>query len=530
MHGLFPVRPTGQVALKRASLLDFVRGACYHRAREEKIRALGQVMSSEMVTSGGAVEGRADPAGTATTRRLQAAYADRIRVNPHLTRSLVRFQANKDRPVYRWFKYKEGFSSELVGYLLGSLAARSGTLLDPFAGSGAALFASRDLGWDAVGIEVLPVGWCVAQARLSAEEVPPESFAREVERACEADFGALCPAGYSFPHIRITAGAFSKAVERGIGGFLRYCGSELKDAHVRRLFHLACMAILEEVSYTRKDGQYLRWDPRGRKVRAARPFDKGRIPPFGAAVRRKLRQMRDDICSRDADGLFPRRAAGGALDMRMGSCLEVLPGLAPESVDFVLTSPPYCNRYDYTRTYALELAFLGHTDTDVKALRQRLLSCTVENKEKVAELRGLYERLGRADAFREVSSAFERQEALQEVLAWLDNQRDDGRLNNANIARMVRNYFFEMAFVAYELARVLRPGGTVAMVNDNVRYAGREIAVDIFLSESAAAFGLEVETVWTLPRGKGNSSQQMGEHGRTELRKCVYVWRKPTSS
>ena len=29
-----------------------------------------------------------------------------------------------------------------------------------------------------------------------------------------------------------------------------------------------------------------------------------------------------------------------------------------------------------------------------------------------------------------------------------------------------------------------------------------------------------------LPRGKGNSSQQMGRHGKKELRKCVYIWRK----
>jgi len=29
-----------------------------------------------------------------------------------------------------------------------------------------------------------------------------------------------------------------------------------------------------------------------------------------------------------------------------------------------------------------------------------------------------------------------------------------------------------------------------------------------------------------LPNGKGNSSQQMGEHGREALRKCVYIWRK----
>jgi hypothetical protein len=29
-----------------------------------------------------------------------------------------------------------------------------------------------------------------------------------------------------------------------------------------------------------------------------------------------------------------------------------------------------------------------------------------------------------------------------------------------------------------------------------------------------------------LPTGKGNSSQQMGLHGRDMLRKCIYVWRK----
>ena len=63
------------------------------------------------------------------------------------------------------------------------------------------------------------------------------------------------------------------------------------------------------------------------------------------------------------------------------------------------------------------------------------------------------------------------------------------------------------------------------MVNDNVRYQGATIPVDLILSDIARRAGFEVEEIWVLPVGKGNSSQQMGKHGRKEIRKCVYVWR-----
>jgi hypothetical protein len=64
------------------------------------------------------------------------------------------------------------------------------------------------------------------------------------------------------------------------------------------------------------------------------------------------------------------------------------------------------------------------------------------------------------------------------------------------------------------------------MVNDNVRYAGVSISVDMILSKIAEETGFEIESILVLPDGKGNSSQQMGIHGYEPLRKCVYVWRK----
>ena len=91
---------------------------------------------------------------------------------------------------------------------------------------------------------------------------------------------------------------------------------------------------------------------------------------------------------------------------------------------------------------------------------------------------------------------------------------------------MVRGYFYEMACVIAECSRVLKPGAPMFMVNDSVRYAGASISVDMILSDIAEKLGFRVESILVLPNGKGNSSQQMGEHGRDPLRKCVYVWRK----
>ena len=118
------------------------------------------------------------------------------------------------------------------------------------------------------------------------------------------------------------------------------------------------------------------------------------------------------------------------------------------------------------------------------------------------------------------------QELLQAILKYLDDQKAQGILNNNGIPRMVRGYFYEMACIIAESARVLKPNAPLIMVNDNVRYAGASISVDLILSDIAEKMGFCLENILVLPGDKGNSSQQMGRHGRESLRKCVYVWRK----
>jgi hypothetical protein len=147
-----------------------------------------------------------------------------------------------------------------------------------------------------------------------------------------------------------------------------------------------------------------------------------------------------------------------------------------------------------------------------------MLSCTVENRAK--------DLLAMNPNWKTAIACADGHELLQTILSYLESQRELGLLNNNGIPRMVRGYFYEMACVIAECARVLKHGAPLIMVNDNVRYAGASVSVDIILSELAELLGFHAEQILVLPNGKGNSSQQMGAHGREQLRKCVYIWRK----
>ena len=403
-------------------------------------------------------------------------------------------------------------------YLFVKYNVAKGKILDPFAGAGTSIFASSSLGYASEGIELLPLGHKIITANILARGANKQKIIVKLNNWLRQKPWNKQGKITEFKVLRITDGAYSSETHHKIARYLSELEHEPSDIKEILLFALLC--ILESISYTRKDGQYLRWDYRSGRRNGKNTFNKGKIFSFDDSIVKKINEIKQDMTiGDDKDDLFmQKKIQAGKIDLLQGSCLDILPQLESHTYSGIITSPPYCNRYDYTRSYALEHAILGVNEMELVALRQAMLSCTVENKAK--ELIGLNYK------WKAAIDICDNLPLLQKILDYLDYKKTKRELNNSGISRMVRGYFYEMSCVIQECYRVLNKGGMMFMVNDNVRYAGAAISVDIILSKIAEMIGFQVENILVLPQNKGNSSQQMGAHGRVALRKCVYIWKK----
>ena len=102
-------------------------------------------------------------------QKLESKYANLIEVNQTLDRQLVSFQANKNIPVYNWFSFKEGFSSEMIKLFIKESRIKEGKVFDPFAGSCTTLLSAKENGFDSIGIEIMPIGNFILKSKLILE-------------------------------------------------------------------------------------------------------------------------------------------------------------------------------------------------------------------------------------------------------------------------------------------------------------------------------------------------------------------------
>lgn len=466
---------------------------------------------------------------------LEAKYSPILEVTSKFDRRSVSYQLSKKDALHSWLKYKEGFSADLVNILLDDMEAVPGdTVMDPFMGSGTTALVCQMRGINSIGYDIMPISKISITAKSNVKKYAIPELERLVGEFSELNL----PEYYSgrTPYITITDTAYPDYNER----FIQYATEWINNSHyseeTKNLFVLCIINSLERCSYTAKSGQYLSWDSRSKKVieanreRAAagrkllpEHFCRKEIGNIKETVIDELFHVIADIRMIQSSGQSDSCAA---INFKEKSVLFDLPEIENDTLKGVITSPPYCNRYDYTRTYALELVYLGADEDKIKEMRQALLSCTVESKPKIDILRDYYVSIGAIDRFNAIYKAIQENAVFTEIRQAMNKRRENGDLNNKGVIRMVEGYFTELAFIYAELYRVCKKGAMVAFVNDNVRYGGEVIPVDFLSTDFAEQFGFKPVKVYCLKQQKGNSSQQMAKYGRVPLRKSITIWKK----
>jgi DNA modification methylase len=154
----------------------------------------------------------------------------------------------------------------------------------------------------------------------------------------------------------------------------------------------------------------------------------------------------------------------------------------PGSIDAVITSPPYPNEKDYTRTTRLESVILGfvRSKSELRALKRSLLRSNTRNVYKEDD----------DDKWISTHAEIRRiSEAIEARRIELNKTSGFERL----YARVAKLYFGGMARHLAELRRVLRPNAQLAyVVGDQASYLRVMIRTGELLASIAQSLGYEL--------------------------------------
>lgn len=427
-----------------------------------------------------------DEGGVNERLYIEDKYRSVMSENHKLAR-LVSYIGNKSVPILRLYRFKEAFSLGLVNHFLDEFKASSADLVfDPFAGMGTTLFGAMLRGLPSIGVERLPVAAFVSKTLPRFLLLEPGSIAsmfRRLERSVDEFEPATIADDVSIMKI-----AFEEPYLTRLRKWKAAIDS-LSTPH-KEIFTLLFLSILESTSYASNDGQFLRLKPH-----------KKLVAPDEALLRKVLQAEADLIAIQHMWGdrahyveNLPILYEGDARDL---SNVEF-----PKKPTIIITSPPYPNRYDYSRSYCLELCFrFVKSFEELKAVRFGILRSHIESRAEKGD------------------------KPCHPVIAEVMQNLEGRKLNNPRIPIMLTAYFVDMEKCIHEWGQVLAPGAKVAMVVDNVRFEGQLVPVDLVLSDMAERHGFRIDRI-VVARYKGNSSQQMGRYGRIPVRESITLWSK----
>ena len=423
---------------------------------------------------------------------------------------------NKQLSMHRWAKWIAGFSGEFartaitryIPDVASPCDARTRpdyVVLDPFAGVGTTLVEAKRLGFSSIGFEINPFAALVCRVKLEAANVS----LRELNSAVAGYRNHMGRTGGREPEttppaeFRTRIPFYSPSVERKVLFTLDY----LKELHppVKDLFWVAFASVMVDFS------NYSYEPSLGTRPGAGKSLvDDANVEQVLAA---KLHQMVEDISELQSDMAENQEATShGDLERKWcvyeRSFLDSDGCLAPESIDLVVTSPPYMNNYHYVRNSRPQLFWTGLVTSpgDLKALEHGNFGKfwqTVRGESPIP----LKPKIPRLET--EISE-------LRKI------NLDRGIYGGNGWANYVASYMNDLERFCELLAIVLKPGGTAVIVVGNSIVQGREIKVEEYLSEISVLWGLRAINITRLRERVGTSIVNTGARLQSGKRMTLY--------
>lgn len=394
----------------------------------------------------------------------------------------------EDRAAHDWYRFVLSFPPHLVRqYLHRFQVDGNKCVLDPFCGTGTTLVECKKQGIRSVGIEANPVA-CFASRVKVDWNCDASGLMKHAGKVALAVAGQLEEEGIE------EDGDLPLFKTRNFGGTrLRTLPAEklkllLKDSISPIPLHKTLVLMdfldtLEDASF----GAHERLALAKALVFGISNLNFG--PEVGVSPPKSnapvVSAWLDRVFSMSEDLRELRGKNGVHTVVHQGDSRYPHKFLQPRSIDAVITSPPYPNEKDYTRTTRLESVLLGfvHCKEDLRALKRNLVRSNTRSVYK-SDRDDLLIR-----SFPEIRKIAE---AIECRRIELGKTSGFERL----YARVTKLYFGGMAKHLSELRNVLRKGARLAyVVGDQASYLRVMIRTGQLLAEIACSLGYELEGI-----------------------------------
>jgi excisionase family DNA binding protein len=368
------------------------------------------------------------------------------------------FTENHNRALHRWVPWIAGFSASFVDGVLEKVASsKTGPLrvLDPFAGVGTTLIEALKNGHDAVGFEINPYAALACKAKVKAGVYDIPTLKRRISAFQRHMANGARPKSRGPEGFASRVPFFSPRVERQVLKCLDFVRGEGEE-WVRDLLRIAFGSVLVGFS------NYSFEPSLGTREAAGKPNIED--ADVGEAVARRLGEMVEDIAYfQRTTASLPRTPEARVF---RGSFFDLAGQMDPQSMDVLITSPPYLNNYHYIRNTRPHMFWLEMvtSPSDLKEMEQKSFGQfwqTVRSGAAVALMPKI--------------------EALSDLIEKLrERNTEKGPYGGPGWANYAASYFNDCERFCRTAFRLMKPGGTAVVVIGNNILQGIEFPTDRF--------------------------------------------------